>query len=471
MTNTTIIKTSFTKTHFNMNTSVKLLFVCLLSPVFLLGQKMQEKPVWQFDLQFDFAKDDLRSEYHPRLDSLVVALQDSTFVVTMTAHTDAIGDAKANFELSQKRAQAVKSYLISKNAPENRIHTEGFGESKPIAENQSEDGKQRNRRVTVNVLRRLAEVKGLITNNDGKTPIAHAKVMLNSKFVQDSTFTDENGAYSLSARLSLPAKIRVVTDLNYDCGIYDGQIFTVDKWITTQNISLKCKIKPAPIITSVTTKPVVIPKKTPIKANLSGTVTNDSLQIVQNARIIFTNDNGKDTVFTDDKGHYSISKLMYSDISVGITANGHLPFYKGIVFDSAIKKVDFVLQTIAVGKKAALKNINFYTSSPEIMIESKPTMQELLQFMKDNNKCSIEIGGHITAFSATPYTEGSQLYYLSLYRAKTVYDYLVENGIDANRMTYKGYSNFNMIYESPQTEEEHKTNRRVEIKIISDSSK
>ncbi len=454
-----------------MNTSIKLLFVCLLSPLFLLGQKVQEKPVWQFELQFDFAKADLRSEYHPRLDSLVVALQDSTFVVTMIAHTDAVGDAKANFELSQKRAQAVKSYLISKNAPENRIYTEGYGETKPIAENQSEDGKQRNRRVSVNVLRRLAEVKGLVTDSDGKTPIVHAKVMLNSKFVQDSTFTDENGAYSLAARLNLPAKIRVVPDLNYECGIYDGQIFTVDKWKTTQNISLKCKTKPTRIITSAMPTSGVIPKKTPIKANISGTVTNDSSQIVQNARIIFTNDNGKDTVFTDAKGYYSISKLMGSDVSVGISAFSHLPFYKGIVLDSAIKKVDFVLQTIAVGKKAALKNINFYTSSPEIMIESKPTMQELLQFMKDNNKCSIEIGGHITAFSSTPYPEGSQLYYLSLYRSKAVYDYLVENGIDANRMTYKGYSNFNMIYESPLTEEEHRTNRRVEIKIISDSSK
>ncbi len=441
----------------------------MLFPTFLMGQKMQEKPVWQFDLHFDFAKPDLKAEYYPRLDSLVVALQDSTFTVSMTAHTDSIGDEKANFTLSQKRAQAVKNYLVRNKAPETRIHTEGYGETQPIAKNLFDDGRQLNRRVSVSVLRRLAEVSGIVTHSDGKTPLSHAKVMLTSKFVRDSVFTDEYGAYSLTARLNLPAKIRVVPDPSNDCTLYDGQIFTVDKWVTTQHIALTCKTKPTPIITA--TKPIAKAKKVPSKVTISGTVTNDSAQIVQQARLIFSNDNGKDTVFTDDKGHYSVSNMMYSDVRVGISANRHLPFFQGIVVDSATKKVDFKLQTIGVGKKAAIKNINFYTSSAEIMVESTPSMQALLQFMKDNNKCAIEIGGHITSFSNTPYPEGSSLFYLSVARAKTIYDYLIQNGIDANRMTYKGYSNFNMIYESPVTEEEHKENRRVEIKIISDGNK
>jgi outer membrane protein OmpA-like peptidoglycan-associated protein len=453
-----------------MKTCSKTLLFCLLFPTLLLGQKMQEKPVWQFDLYFDFAKADLKTAYHPRLDSLVVALQDSTFMVSMTAHTDSIGDAKANFALSQKRAQAVKDYLVSKNAPETRIHTEGYGETQPISENQSDDGRQLNRRVSVLVLRRLAEVKGIVTDSDGKTPLARAKVMLASKFVRDSAFTDENGVYSLTARLNLPAKMRIIPDPSNDCTLYDGQIFTVDQWVTTQNFTLKCKSKPVQIITT-TKPPVVNAKKAPMKVIISGTVTNDSAQIVQHARLVFSNNNGKDTVFTDDKGHYSVSNLMYSDIHVGISANSHLPFFQGIVVDSATKRVDFKLQTIAAGKKAALKNINFYTSSAEVMTESTPSMQELLQFMKDNDKCTVEIGGHITSFSNAPYPEGSSLHFLSLSRAKTIYDFLIKNGIDANRMTYKGYSNFNMIHESPQTEVEHLANRRVEIKIISDGSK
>ena len=452
-----------------MKTFSKTLLSFLLFPTLLMGQKMQEKPVWQFDLHFDFAKADLKTEYYPRLDSLVVALQDSTFMVSMTAHTDSIGDAKANFALSQKRAQAVKNYLTSKNAPETRINTEGYGETQPIAENQSDDGRQLNRRVSVLVLRRLAQVTGIVTDSEGNTPLVHAKVVLTSKFVRDSAFTDENGVYSLTARLNLPTKMRVVGNPANDCSTFDGQIFTVDKWVTTQNFALKCKSKPIQIITA-TKPPIINAKKVPIKTTISGFVTNDSAQIVKQARLIFSNDNGKDTVFTDDKGHYSVSNLMYSDVRVGISANDHLPFYQGIVVDSATKKVDFKLQTIAAGKKAALKNINFYTSSAEVMTESTPSMQELLQFMKDNGKCTVEIGGHITSFYNTPYPEGSSLHSLSVARAKTIYDYLIQNGIDANRMTYKGYSNFNMIFESPQTEAEHLANRRVEIKIISDGT-
>lgn len=443
-----------------MKTSSKSLFACLLFPTLLMGQKMQEKPVWQFDLHFDFAKADLKSEYHPRLDSLVVALQDSTFVVSMTAHTDSIGDAKANFALSQKRAQAVRNYLTSKNAPENRIHTEGVGETQPIAENQSDDGRQRNRRVSVSVLRRLAEVTGVVTDSDGKTPLAHAKVVLTSKFVRDSAFTDENGVYRLTARLNLPAKMRVVGNPINECTTFDGQIFTVDKWVTTQNFALKCK-----------TKPVVTMKKAPMKVTISGTVTNDSAQIVQHARLVFSNDNGKDTVFSDDKGHYSVSNLMYSDVRVGIAANNHLPFYQGIVADSTTKKVDFKIQTIAVGKKAALQNISFYYGSYQVMTESEPALTDLVQFLSENPNYHFEVRGHITSSNPDTFPIGNIRYDLSYNRAKAIYEYLIDHGIKEERMTYKGYSNYEMVFPYPKNEEEHRANRRVEIKIISGGTK
>ena len=452
-----------------MTTSLKFLFACLLSPLFLLGQKMQEKPVLQFDLQFEFAKADLRMEYHPRLDSLVVALQDSTFVVTMTAHTDAVGEAKANFELSQKRAQAVKSYLISKNAPENRIHTEGVGETQPITENQTEEGKQRNRRVSVSVLRRLAQVSGIITGNDGKTRVVNAKVVLLSRNTKDSVLTDSNGAYSLTTRLNSPAKIIVVPNPSDKCPLNDGQIFTVNQWAMTQNVQLKCTIKPAPIIAATT--PVVTPKKVPQQVLIAGFVTNDSAQIVKNARLIFSNDLGRDTVYTDKNGHYSVTNMMYPDVYVSISANNHLPFYRSINADSATKKMNFTIQTISVGKKAALQNINFYYGSYEVMTESEASLADLVQFMTENATCRVEVCGHITSNNPQTYPIGNIEYDLSYNRAKAIYQYLIDKGIKAERMTYKGYSNYEMIFQYPKDEVEHRANRRVEIKIISDNGK
>ena len=452
-----------------MNTSVKLLFACLLTPLFLLGQKMQDKSVWQFDLQFDFAKSDLRTEYHPRLDSLAVALQDSTFVVSMTAHTDAVGDAKANFELSQKRAQTVKSYLMGKNAPENRIHTEGFGESQPIAENQSEDGKQRNRRVSVSVLRRLAQVSGTVKGNDGKTPVVNTKVVLLSRNTKDSVLTDANGAYSLTTRLNTSAKIIVVPNPSDKCPLYDGLIFTVNQWTMTQNVQLKCTIKPAQTITSTT--PIVTPKRTAQKVLIAGFVTNDSAKNVKNARLIFSNDLGRDTVYTDKNGHYSVTNMMYSDVYVSISANNHLPFYKSINADSATKKVNFTIQTISVGKKATLQNINFYYGSYEVMTESEASLADLVQFMTENATCRIEVCGHITSNNPITYPIDNIEYDLSYNRAKAIYQFLIDKGIKAERMTYKGYSNYEMIFQYPKDEAEHRANRRVEIKIISDNSK
>lgn len=430
-----------------------------------MGQKLQEKPIWTFDLQFDFAKADLRSEYFPRLDSLAVALQDSTLVVTMKAHTDAVGDAEANFTLSQRRAQSVKAYLVNKKAIESHIYTEGVGEADPIDKNNTDLGRQHNRRVSVNVMRRLAQVSGVVTDN-GNTPVANAKVVLMSRYLKDSVLTDVNGAFRLSARLNLGAKLVVVPNPADNCPLYDGQIFAVNAWAVTQNISLKCKIKPAPTVT--TTKPYIKAKIAPQKVSISGTVTNDSSQIVKNARLVFNNEHGRDTVFSDEKGHYTVSNMMYPDVRVSISADNHLPFYQGIVADSAIKKVDFKIQTIGVGKKAALQNINFYYGSYEVMTESAPSLADLLQFMKQNPKCHVEVRGHITSSNPMTYPIGNTDYDLSYNRAKAVYQYLIDNGIEAERMIYKGYSNYEMIFPYPKDESEHTANRRVEIKIISE---
>ena len=447
----------------------KTLLICLLFPTILFGQKMQEKPVWQFDLPFDFAKADLKSEYFPRLDSLAVAMQDTTFIVFLKAHTDAVGDAKANFELSEKRAQVVKNYLTNKNTPSLRINTEGYGETQPLVENESDAGRQRNRRVSVSLMRRLAQVSGIVTANDGKTPIANAKVVLASKYVKDSILTDAKGAFTVAARLNFPAKLRVVPSPNDDCSLYDGQIFTVNAWSVTQNLQLKCKAKPTPPITYVAPPPVVKPKKAAQKVRISGIVTNDSAQIVQHARLVFSNHNGQDTVFSDENGQYVVSNMMYPDVRVSISANNHLPFFKGIIADSATKNVDFTIQTIAVGKKAALQNINFYYGSFKVMTESEPALNDLLQFMQGNPNCHVEVRGHITSSNPETYPIGNPEYDLSYQRAKSIYQYLIDNGIKVERMTYKGYSNYEMIFPYPKDEAENKANRRVEIKIISGS--
>ena len=72
--------------------------------------------------------------------------------VSVEGHTDAMGSDAYNQALSERRAQAVKRYLVSAGVDASRLETMGYGESQPVASNDTEDGRAMNRRVELNVL-------------------------------------------------------------------------------------------------------------------------------------------------------------------------------------------------------------------------------------------------------------------------------------------------------------------------------
>ena len=70
--------------------------------------------------------------------------------ILVEGHTDNVGNPVSNQQLSEKRAQSVKDWLvISSNVPESRFEVRGLGDTKPIADNQTEEGKAKNRRVEI----------------------------------------------------------------------------------------------------------------------------------------------------------------------------------------------------------------------------------------------------------------------------------------------------------------------------------
>lgn len=74
--------------------------------------------------------------------------------VRVEGHTDNVGTPAYNLSLSQRRALAVQQYLLKKGVTEGRVSSVGFGQSQPIADNESEDGRAQNRRVTFVIERR-----------------------------------------------------------------------------------------------------------------------------------------------------------------------------------------------------------------------------------------------------------------------------------------------------------------------------
>lgn len=117
------------------------------------GAPVAEKVTFAADAFFDFNKTVVKKEGKAKLDKLVKALTGvDTEVIVAVGHTDWIGSDAYNQKLSERRAKAVKAYLVSKGVPAKKIFTEGKGEKQPIADNRTKEGRAKNRRVEVEVV-------------------------------------------------------------------------------------------------------------------------------------------------------------------------------------------------------------------------------------------------------------------------------------------------------------------------------
>ncbi|MDQ1273522.1 MAG: OmpA-OmpF porin, family [Planctomycetota bacterium] len=99
---------------------------------------------------FDYKKWDIKEAFNSNLSNIVDILQKNPDMsIRIEGHTDNIGSMKYNIDLSQKRAQAVKNYLVEKGINESRVSVMGFGFKKPIAPNDTEEGRALNRRAEI----------------------------------------------------------------------------------------------------------------------------------------------------------------------------------------------------------------------------------------------------------------------------------------------------------------------------------
>lgn len=112
-----------------------------------------DQPFQLQNLPFDVSKASIASEALPELDRLALFLTKyPDLQLEIVGHTDNSGTEQANLLLSQGRAQAVANYLQSRGVQTDRITVAGFGSTKPLASNQTEEGKKQNRRVDFRIL-------------------------------------------------------------------------------------------------------------------------------------------------------------------------------------------------------------------------------------------------------------------------------------------------------------------------------
>ena len=104
------------------------------------------------DVLFDFDRSTVKPEAAQILDRLVVFMNENKDKrANLAGYTDNVGTDAYNQRLSERRVNSVREYIVGKGVDSGRVAGQGFGESKPIADNKTAEGRAKNRRVEIKV--------------------------------------------------------------------------------------------------------------------------------------------------------------------------------------------------------------------------------------------------------------------------------------------------------------------------------
>jgi OOP family OmpA-OmpF porin len=115
-----------------------------------LGATVDDRGCWTYAAKvlFDLNSAEVKSEAYPMLnESVLILKKNPNLKVEIDGHADSTGAAAYNMTLSEKRAEAIKAYFVSRGIDPNRLTTKGFGITKPAASNKTKEGRAKNRRV------------------------------------------------------------------------------------------------------------------------------------------------------------------------------------------------------------------------------------------------------------------------------------------------------------------------------------
>ncbi len=166
-----------------------------------------------------------------------------------------------------------------------------------------------------------------------------------------------------------------------------------------------------------------------------------------------------------EDGSFLVAVPTGQDLALNISTPGYLFFSDHFSYDGIRKAIDpyirdIELHPIREGEAVVLRNIFFETDSHALKETSKGELQKLYRFMRQNPEVHVEISGHTDS-------RGTYAHNLTLSenRARSVRDYLIDQGIPASRLTYEGYADTKPV-DTNETPEGRAMNRRTEFQII-----
>jgi outer membrane protein OmpA-like peptidoglycan-associated protein len=221
-----------------------------------------------------------------------------------------------------------------------------------------------------------------------------------------------------------------------------------------------------PVSDNSIAKPILVEEKslTVFKGKVLDAITKKPIKA---AIEIILNETGKvyTSFFSNSvTGKFLLSLPAGNNYGISVSADGYLfhsenfDLPKGDGFNNVTKDVE--LKNIKVGSNIALRNVFFNTGKWEVKDDSYAELARLVLLLNDVPSLRIEISGHTDNIGAESFNE-----LLSQRRADAVVGYLVEKGIDKNRLSAKGYGQSNPV-DSNDTAEGRASNRRTEFEII-----
>lgn len=284
-----------------------------------------------------------------------------------------------------------------------------------------------------------------------KQPINNADVKIHK--LEEKIYLDvenkKNGTYTSDVKLKKTFEVTVSSDK------YKTQIFT----FTTSNIDLNSNFD-----TVVIRKTLLMEEdKEPIafKGVIYDKISGKPIEGLLEVTTMIDGKNVKVAdIKSDANGIFSKDLPKNTTYEVTVLARGRMPFREDVQLTNNTSEKKYYLDKIKVGDRFSMRNIQYDYAKSTLKKESITELMILLEFMTENPDIHIEVSAHtdITGSRAGNIK-------LSNARAKSVYDWLIKNGIDSARIKYKGYGP-DMPIATNDTDEGRALNRRSEIKII-----
>ena len=210
-------------------------------------------------------------------------------------------------------------------------------------------------------------------------------------------------------------------------------------------------------------KPVTV---TYVKGYIYDSKTNERLKAKCEMLDIESGEKMVDMFSGDKDGEYMVCLPIDKDYAFNVSREGYLFYSENFSLTNLEHPeepyiMNIPLQPIEKGVTVVLKNIFFKTDSYDLLPDSYTELGKVVEYMNANPKMKIEIGGHTDNVGTKAYNKT-----LSENRAKSVYNYLVSQGIAKERLSYSGYD-FSIPIATNDTEEGRAQNRRTEFKVVS----